>query len=194
MDRQLADHRSRVAEHWGQLGRGSSEERRAWRRRDGVLQAESRRLGLDPLNPHFPTERERRQFQRAMLAMRGRRPAPAVRPNARRSALAPRSRPRASRARRRAPPDREEPEPPSFGACWTGAALDVEHLGRFLRTVLVLLELTDLERESWVDAHIIGIQQREIARRDGVSEACVTQRLARAQRKIDNYVDQAVAA
>ncbi len=50
-----------------------------------------------------------------------------------------------------------------------------------------LLALTELERETWVDVELVGLTQAEVARRDQVSEPCISLRIARARRKLEAY-------
>jgi DNA-directed RNA polymerase specialized sigma24 family protein len=58
-----------------------------------------------------------------------------------------------------------------------GELLLAEHLG-------ALVEMTEVERESFLDVLVVGIPQRTVASRDQVCEPVVSRRLERARRKL----------
>lgn len=68
----------------------------------------------------------------------------------------------------------------------------------FVDCLDALLALTELEREAWIDHHILGWRPGDLARRDGVHPSAITRRLERADRKVAAVascpVDQRVAA
>lgn len=60
--------------------------------------------------------------------------------------------------------------------------------------LLALLALTEVERETWIDVHLVELSQVDVARRDGVSEAAVSQRLRSAESKLRLGSERALVA